>query len=425
MQIQENYYHMLFLGINSLKDERDKMKAIVINTYYKQGSTGKLSYLLAKYIRDHYGDAIVCYGIGDMDNDNAYKFQGQLERRIHGILSRITGLQGCFSWIATRKLFDKIIDFKPDIVYLGNLHGNYLNIYSLYRFLKKKNIPIIQVMWDEYSMTGSCTFAFDCKKYVDMCRKCPRKHDYPNSLIFDTSTFLQKKKRKAYNYERLAFVGVPYTIDQALKSSLLKEKRLFAVDEAVDQIKRYFPRDAYALRDKLGIPQNNRIIINVCVYPSYRKGGKYYLELARDCMDLQDVTFVHVGFNGDEKECPPNFVPIGFVFDQDEMPFYYSLGDLFVCTSLAETQPNTALEALSCGTPICGFNIAGVPTCAEYPYGEYVEVGDIKGLKEVIKRVLKKTPDSIRKVREYAKTRFSIEDYNEKLVNIAKEMISR
>jgi glycosyltransferase involved in cell wall biosynthesis len=401
------------------------MKSVIINTVCNQGSTGKLSYLLCKYFVSCGDESIVVYGGGNVCKEECAVLIGnKVGQKLHNFLGRLTGLNGCFSSHTTEKIIKKLKEYKPDVIYLGNLHGHYVNIYKLYQYIKKAGIPCIQIMWDEYPMTGSCSFAFDCKKYEERCHDCPRKKDYPISWFFDTSSVLQKKKKRAYVMKYIAFVAVPYTAECAKKSLLLKDKRIYPADEAVDQKKLYYPRETTKLRKELGIPHDNKVILDVCVYPGERKGGKFFLETAGKCLEQKDITFVHVGFLGDKDECPENYIPIGFEKDQNRMAEYYSLADLFVCTSFAETQPNTCLEALSCGTPICGFDISGIPTCAEAPFGKYVMPKDTDALKEVVLATPKKTPESIYSVTAYARSRFSSEDYNRKLRNIGLEIIS-
>ncbi len=400
------------------------MRILIVNTVYGYGSTGKITKgFVQRAINQGYEVALI-YADGKAEESiRSLKLKNWISRKGTIFAERITGLTGCFSPMATKKALHYIDVFKPDVIYLGNLHGFYINIYELCIHIANSNIPCVQIMWDEYSMTGGCAFSFDCNKYEKECNHCNRLKDYPQSYFFDQSRQLQQKKKKAYSYGNMAFVSVPYTISKARKSSLLKNQRLFELDEAVDQNKLFYPKDVKSLQEKLGIKDDTRIILNVCVYPNERKGGQYYIELAKMCNDIKDLVFIHVGFQGKIEECPENFIPIGFVKDQESLSEYYSLADLFVCTSLAETQPNTCLESLSCGTPICGFDISGIPTCANEPYGTYVEFGNVGALKEVVARSAKKTSDSIKYVRKYAEGRFSSEDYNDALLRIGKELI--
>ena len=400
------------------------MKVLLINTFYNFESTGKLMHNFRNYLVNRGIETLMLFGHGNSEEPGIVRISSDSEGKIHNLLGRVTGMNGCFSPAATNRAIRLIEEFQPDIAYLGNLHGHYINIYKLYDALRRMNIPIVQLMWDEYMMTGACAFSYDCEHFKDSCHDCPHKKDYPISWFFDTSSVLQKKKENAYRNQKICFAGVPYTAQKAGTSSLLKGYPIRSVDEAVDQKNIFYPRDASALRKKHGITDDKKIILNVCPYPSVRKGGAYYLELARKCLDCSDLVFIHVGFRGDTSECPANFIPVGYVKDQDLLAEYYSLADLFVCTSFAETQPNTCLEAMSCGTPICGFNISGIPTCADAPIGKYVTPKDTDALKEIVLQAERKTEDSIRTVRSYAQSRFDSEHYNQRLLEIGRELLS-
>ena len=395
------------------------MKIAIINTTYNVGSTGKLVYNFREYLLSKKHDVIVLFRLGEQNSvDKLFNICTVLEMKLHNLFGRLTGFNGCFSLLATRRAKILLSNFRPDIVYLGNLHGHYINIYLLYKYLRKQHIPIVKIMWDEYAMTGACAFSYECVAFKEKCNNCSQRKSYPISFFFDTSAILQKMKSKAYKSQKICFVSVPYIAEKAKKSFLLKDKTIYALDEAVDQDHLYYPRETDVLRHELCIDDNMKIILNVCLYPDKRKGGQYFLELARKLLNAKDLVFVHVGFMGDRSECPSNYIPIGYECDQNKMAMYYSMADLLICTSLAETQPNTCIEALSCGTPICGFDISGIPTCAESPYGCFVEPRNVNALVDVVLQSKKKTKNNIEAIRNYAQSRFSSHDYNRNLLEI-------
>lgn len=401
------------------------MKILFVNTTYGVGSTGKLMRSFLNYANEQGHEVAAVFADGNLDAFvKAIKVKDNISRKATILLERLTGLTGWFSPWSTKRAVHFLDEYKPDIIYLGNLHGYYINIYDWYKEISKRNIPCVQIMWDEFPMTGSCAFTFECEKYKSICSKCQYRNEYPISYLFDQSKYLQKKKSSSYSDNNVVFVSVPYTVSKARDSYLLKNKKLIALDEAIDQKNIFYPKNVQLLRKSLKLTKDSLIILNVCVYPSERKGGKYYLELARKCLEYKDIVFIHVGFNGNKDDCPSNYIPIGFVSNQDELADYYSLADLFVCTSLAETQPNTCLEALSCGTPICGFDISGVPTCAEEPYGRFVEVGNTDLLKDIVVKANKKTDESCSYIRKYAESRFSSDIYNEKLIQLGCKMVN-
>ncbi|MEG0509628.1 MAG: hypothetical protein RR579_09930, partial [Eubacterium sp.] len=66
-------------------------------------------------------------GIKYPEEEELVKIDTNFEEKIHAGLTRLTGLQGYFSNHATNKLIDLIEDFKPNVIYLLNIHGYYLN----------------------------------------------------------------------------------------------------------------------------------------------------------------------------------------------------------------------------------------------------------------------------------------------------------
>ena len=69
----------------------------------------------------------------------------------------------------TSKLIGKLGEFSPDIVILLNVHGYYLNENSLFEYLGDADIPVLNIMPDEYPFLGKCCFSFDCTKYETKC----------------------------------------------------------------------------------------------------------------------------------------------------------------------------------------------------------------------------------------------------------------
>ena len=51
----------------------------------------------------------------------------------------------------------------------------------------------------------------------------------------------------------------------------------------------------------------------------------------------------------------------GFVKDPASQALMYNAADLFLCSTLADAQPQTAVEALACGTPVIAYDIGPMP----------------------------------------------------------------
>lgn len=393
----------------------------IINTLAKSGSTGKIAYGFQQFLKAKAHNAYVFYGRKDAQvsatETDIIRIGTDFDLYYHVLCSRLGGLQGVYSKKATKKMLEQFEELEIEAVCLFNLHGYYLNFPMLFAWLGKNHISCEYVMLDEYPFLGKCTFSFDCEQFKTGCGNCPRVRDYPKSFVIDRSAKMFCLKRDAYRLApQCIFVGIQYTVDRAKCSPAMAGFRFSIADEAIDLRNMYYPRDASWLRAKLGIPLENKIILTVAPYPDERKGGKYFLAAARALAGKKDITFVHVGFMADEAICPSNYIPVGYITDQTLLATYYSLGDLFVHTSMAETIPAAILEALACGTPVLGFDISGIPHSADSTHGTFVEPGNVDEMIKVIVGTQKKGKEMIASCQKYAKSRYDAEDYYQKLL---------
>ena len=400
------------------------MKAAIINSHSMQKSTGKLAYSLFKHLEKNGSEVRLFYGKripGDVPNEKVVCTCTKSERIINAICDRVLGNEGLNAHFSTIRLIRMLKEYNPDVIYLMNLHAYYINQPMLFRYICSRNIKVIYVMFDEYAMTGKCCFAYDCEKYKSVCGSCPQISAYPKSIILDKSRKLQEMKKQNYLLiNDITFVGVSHTISRAKMSSILPEYAKYVIaDEGIDVDNIFYYRNTDLLKTKLGINEKQVVILTVAPFSDFRKGGKYYLELAKRFENNSKYLFIHVGYDGSTSNLPKNFIPVSYVSDQIELAEYYSLADIFVCTSFAETIPDTCIEALACGTPVLGFDISGIPTCADKKHGTFVEAGNVDALSGVISNTKKKTMDIIKSCRAYAVDRFDIKKYVKTLEQVA------
>lgn len=116
-----------------------KEKILLIDVNCKGSSTGKIVYDLYSTIRNDGRKACICYGRGELiEEDDIYKFGLDWETNIHAGLARITGYNGCFSALSTKRLIKRIEEFKPDLIHIHELHAYFVNIRPLLEYIKKK-----------------------------------------------------------------------------------------------------------------------------------------------------------------------------------------------------------------------------------------------------------------------------------------------
>ena len=100
------------------------MKILQINAVGQTASTGRNCKELAAYINEHTEHR--CYTAFSEGTKTAYTYQigTPLEKKLHALLSRLTGKQAHFSRRGTKRLLRYVEELQPDVVHLNNLHGN-------------------------------------------------------------------------------------------------------------------------------------------------------------------------------------------------------------------------------------------------------------------------------------------------------------
>lgn len=388
------------------------------------GSTGKIATGLQRYLISQGKDAIMCYGRGPAPDTPNYRFCSQIEVYLHYQMQHISGQYCIGSKRATRRLVSFLKNNNVEAVFLVNLHGYYLNEKILFDFLCEKKIRVVYIMADESACWGNCTYANGCKLYLQECFNCKNISGLQKMLFREVSHKAFCIKRNAYNKMNATFVAPEFVIKSVQNSLLLKDKKLEVVDEAID-VSVSKPRDAKVLKAQLGINDDKIVITCVAPYaPGYeRKGVPFFIETARRLEYDDRFVFLHVGYSyKDKSHLPSNYKAIGYVDNAEELSYYYSMGDLFVFPSLADTMPNACLEALACGTPLLCFNISGMPYLGDESVLTLVEAQNIDQMVDVILKTKKKTQLQIETCRNYALERYDNKKYFERLVSIMEQL---
>lgn len=368
--------------------EGHKEKVLLIDVNCKGSSTGKIVYDLYTSLRANGRQAAICYGRGELVNEeNIYKFGLDWETKIHAGLARISGYNGCFSPISTKRLIKFIEDYEPDLIHIHELHAYFVNLRPLLEYIKAKKIPLVWTFHCEYMYTGKCGHAYNCLGYQRECGHCPAVHDYPKSLVFDRTKQMLKEKKKLLGDLDFTIVTPSLWLADRVKLSFLKDKPIEIIHNGVDT-NIFHPVEAGVLKQQLGIPYNYKVVLFVAPnIMSEAKGGKWVLKLA-DAMQDEKIRFVLVGGGGDMAELPNNISYIGNIRDQRLLAQYYSMADIFVLFSKKETYSMTCAEALCCGTPVIGFKCGAPETVFDMPEAKFVEYGDIIAVIKQLREVL-------------------------------------
>ena len=114
------------------------LKIVQINAVYNIGSTGRTTAEMHEALQKAGHESFVVYSQTNVNNaENTYHIGSPLDIKIHGFLSRLWGKQGYFSINSTKNLLKFLDEISPDVVHLRNLHGNYINLPMLLKYLAK------------------------------------------------------------------------------------------------------------------------------------------------------------------------------------------------------------------------------------------------------------------------------------------------
>lgn len=369
------------------------MRILQINVVYKEKSTGRNCFEVEKYLNTHGHECYTAYGLGQKSSSKyAYKLQNKFEYYVHNVLSKWTGLEGYYSHFSTIRLIRYIKKIKPDIINLHNLHGHFINIPKLFRYLEKTQIPVVITLHDCWIFTGKCTHPtkFNCDKWKEQCRNCPAKCEYPNSLFFDFSKkmFLDKK----HCFEKInvkAVIGVSDWVADLGKRSFLNKFKVIRLYNWInlEVFKPYNFKDLMPVLDKYGVNADKFTVI--CVAAAWKDGSQKNNEL-NEFADIlcDDYQIIVVGKNS-QSIVKNNVITIDFISDIKELAQLYAFAGVYVHFSVADTFGKVIAEAMATGTPAVVYDISACAELVQDGCGEKVEPHNVRALADKVDYIKK------------------------------------
>lgn len=310
------------------------------------------------------------------------------DRFIHALETRLFDNHGRALKSTTKDLINEIKKINPSVIHLHNLHGYYCNYNILFSFLKDANIPVVWTFHDCWPFTGHCAFpAFhNCVKWQSACAQCDYKKEYPRSFV-DNSLFNYMDKKKYFlSVPQMHIVTVSDWLKAEVGKSFFKGKDICRIYNGVD-IEIFQPCKVEDVNKKYKINPSKKIVLGVANRWEPRKGLADFISLRKLLSD--DFLIILVGINKSQKEMlPEGILAIERTDSAVELAMLYSLADVFVNPSYAETFGMTSIEALSCGTPVVVYNATACPEIVDNNTGRVVQPGDIEGVVKAINQLM-------------------------------------
>lgn len=398
------------------------MKVLQINAVYKIRSTGRIVFELHQFLLKNGIESYVACSDGN-DSDEIYLIGSDYEKKLHALMSRLTGLQGYFSRKGTKKLIKYVEQIKPDIVHLGNLHANYVNLPMLLRYLAQHDIGTVITLHDCWFFTGKCMhyMVVKCQKWKEGCNLCPQLRVDNKSWFFDrTSKIWKDKKAGIEAIPRLAVIGVSDWITNEARGSLLgRAKIIRRIYNWIDlDTFRYVGSDKQ--REEWHL-EGRFVILGVANRWSLRKGLDMFIRLAEKIESNKRIVLV-----GELPECrlPGNIIHIPSTNQVQKLVKYYSMADVFLQLSLEETFGKVTAEALACGTPVITIDSTANGELVSDACGVILKNLEITEIVDALHEVEKHGKSYYKDTcREFAENNFDLIERAKDYVNIYQQLI--
>ena len=342
------------------------MRLLLINTVCGTGSTGRIAADIAKEYEARGWDVRFAYGRGSYVPESCKKWAVRIGNtfsvQFHGVMTRIFDFHanGICSRFATKKFLRWAEGWKPDLIWLHNLHGYYINYELLFEWIKLH--PDIEVKWtlhDCWAFTGHCCHFLmsKCNLWKDGCSKsCPERNRYPASFLFANAKYNWERKKQAFcGVRNLSLITPSKWLAGLTRTSFLNEYPIRVLNNSVD--KTIFKPTPSDFRERFGL-HGKIIILGVATDWDRSKGFNDFIELRNILGD--EYSIVLVGMSRKQIDSLPlGVVGIQRTSSPVELAKIYSAADWFFNPTHEDTYPTVNLEAQGCGCKVVTYDVGG------------------------------------------------------------------
>ena len=349
------------------------MKVLFINSVCGIGSTGRICTDLAQQLEAEGNEVKIAYGrkgtVPEQFQKYAVRIGTDFDCKMHAIQTRLFDTHGFGSKHATKEFLKWAEEYKPDLLWLHNLHGYYINVEMLFDWIKKH--PEMQVKWTLH----------DCWAFTGHCSYCSQLRRYPACFAMSSVSKNFERKRKAFTgVKNMTLITPSKWLADLTRQSFLNEYPVEVHYNTIDtSIFKPTPsdfRERYGLQDKI-------IVLGVANVWEDRKGLFDFYKLAEMLGDRYVI--VLVGLTEKQiKNLPKNIKGIQRTNSPQELAAIYTAADVFVNPTYEDNYPTVNLEAQACGTKVITYDTGGCRETLHIKESALVQTGAIQVVAEMI-----------------------------------------
>ena len=368
------------------------MKILMINTVCGITSTGRICTDLAQALDKEGHEVKIAYGrepVPDQFSKYAVRIGADLDVKIHGLKTRFFDKTGFGSKKSTIEFIEFVREYNPDIIHLHNIHGYYINMEVLFKYLKEEfKGKVIWTLHDCWSYTGHCAY-YDfekCDLWKTGCQKCPQKAQYPKSILFSNAKNNYTNKKQLFNgVNNMILVTPSKWLADEVNKSYLKDYKVVVINNGINT--NIFKPNKSDIKERFNI-KDKKIILGVAAVWDRRKGLSTFIDLAKKINESYQIVVIGVT-EAQKKELPENIIGLTRTNSPEELANWYAAADIFLNPTLEDNYPTTNIEAIACDTPVITFDTGGSPESAQM-YGKVVGQNIDEILKAIYQNSFKK-----------------------------------
>lgn len=324
-------------------------KLLQINSVVNTGSTGRISERLGVLAISQGWESYIAYGREARGSQSRLiKIGSKWDVNFHAIGSILTDRHGLFSKFATKRFLQQVDIIQPDVVHLHNLHGYYINVPMLLRYLKQKNMPTVITMHDFWLMTGHCAYINQsCDRWKTGCGNCPRLNQYPAAKFDNTKTNWKWKASLFVDMPNVTLVPVSYWLGRYVDESLLKNVKQNVIYNGIDT-NVFKPFDGGA--SVVGVDWSKFTIMAIATRWTEANGYQNVMKLSSIIPDSCQIIMVGL----DEQQMsnlPKNIIGFRKTESFTQLQELYTKSDVIFNPNREVTFGLVTAEAMACGTP--------------------------------------------------------------------------
>lgn len=348
------------------------------------------------------------------------------------------------AWIGMNAV-QRALALKPDVI---NLHWTANGFVRPESLGVLKNMPLVWTLHDMWAFCGAEHYTEGNTRYLEGYTANNRPQ---GETGFDLNRWTwQRKMRIIPRLQHFSVVTDSYWLGEcAEKSRMFQQNRVIPINYGLDtDVFKPIPKNV--ARNILNIPHEKKIVLFGAINAAgdTRKGIdllanalQYYAENSIGEKPLQssfrnDIECLVFGASG--ARTPLGGQPLDFGFpvrycgsltDNIALAVLYSAADVMIVPSREEAFGQTALEAVSCGTPAVAFRVGGLPDTIKHKHNGYLaEPFDVTDLAHGIHWVLSdeaRWQELSHNARQTAVHGFTLEHQARRYVEVYEELLRK